>query len=286
MIVALAVLAFAKTEVGLCIMHDANHGTGSPHKWVNRLLRKTLLFAGLSDRNWREKHNHRHHAMTNVLDHDEDIDVAWWLLRFSEHKPHSKLHRWQYLYAWVLYGLQTIQWIFHGDFSMAWRYAEGKSTSYKIQRILNILLLKIIYLFFMIVLPVWMTPYGYTEVLIAFFVLHFVMGFVTAVVFQLAHVVEDVSMETEKDKSFVQHQFATTADFAQGSRLITALVGGLNFQVVHHLFPNICHVHYPALARHMRTVAEELGIEYHIYPTVIAALAAHKEQLRLLGIPD
>jgi linoleoyl-CoA desaturase len=285
MLIALAILAFAKTEVGLCIMHDANHGTGSPYKWINRLLRKTLLLTGLSDRNWREKHNHRHHAMTNVLDHDEDIDVAWWLLRFSEHKPYFRLHRWQYLYAWPLYGLQTVQWIFFGDFSMAWRYAARKSRTYKVQRILSVVILKILYIFFMIVLPVWMTPYGYSEVLIAFFALHFLMGFTTAVVFQLAHVVEDVSMEIAKDESFVRHQFATTAGFAQESKVLTTLIGGLNFQEVHHLFPNICHVHYPELARYMQVVAQELGIEYHIYPKLKTALAAHKEQLRLLGRP-
>ncbi len=281
-IIFVAVLTFAKIEIGLSVMHDANHGAASKKSFLNKLLGNTLLLVWLSPSNWREKHNVRHHGQTNVLDHDEDIDVAPFLLRFSEHKPLYLIHKLQHVYAWFLYPIQTVQWIFFWDFSMSWRYSEGKPTNKRLLHIWKMAAIKLFYVFFMIVLPRLLTPYSLWTIIGVFFIMHWVIWFTTAVVFQLAHVVEHAEMVKERKDSFVLHQFATTADFAPNNPILTRLFWWLNYQVVHHLFPKVCHIHYPKIAKEMRKVTKKLGIDYKVNSTFVDALKAHVIQLRIL----
>lgn len=130
--------------------------------------------------------------------------------------------------------------------------------------------------------PVWL-------VLAFYLLVNAVTGVTLATVFQLAHVLEETSFPQPRGEAvgntFARHQLQTTADFAPRNKLLTWYVGGLNFQVEHHLFPRIAHTHYPALAQIVRKRAEEAGIPHLSHPTLRSAIAAHYRHLRTLGQP-
>jgi len=118
--------------------------------------------------------------------------------------------------------------------------------------------------------------------------MHFIQGITLAVVFQLAHVVEGATFPAPDEKGDIMnnwtiHQLNTTANFAMKSPLAFWFFGGLNFQVEHHLFPHICHIHYPQLAPIVKQTANEFGISYHENTTMWDAIKSHTRMLKLLG---
>ena len=112
------------------------------------------------------------------------------------------------------------------------------------------------------------------------------MGFIFSVVFQLAHTVDNVEHPANGDThpEWVVHQIATTANFATHSRLATLLLGGLNYQREHHLFPRIAHVHYPALAKMVQEVCAEHGVPCRENVTLMDALRSHYHFVRQMGV--
>jgi linoleoyl-CoA desaturase len=116
-----------------------------------------------------------------------------------------------------------------------------------------------------------------------------VAGFTLSIVFQLAHTVE----ETEFPKPFLAtgrvedewalSQLKTTANFATRNRFITWCLGGLNFQIEHHLFPKVSHVHYPAIGRIIRQTCKDLGVPYIEHRLMRYAVASHVAHLRKMG---
>jgi linoleoyl-CoA desaturase len=121
-----------------------------------------------------------------------------------------------------------------------------------------------------------------------FFCMHFIAGFIMTLVFQLAHVVEETSYpvpteQHELENSWAVHQLLTTADFSPHNKFISWWVGGLNFQIEHHLFPNICHVHYPAIAPIVRQTAEEFGLPYYQFASIGEAIQSHFGRHKALG---
>ena len=115
------------------------------------------------------------------------------------------------------------------------------------------------------------------------------MGLTLAIVFQLAHVVKGTAFEhaddsTRKlDTAWAEYQVRTTVDFARNNKLISWLVGGLNFQIEHHLFPRISHIHYPAISKIVQATCIEYNLPYLCMPGFGAAVQSHFQQLRLLG---
>jgi linoleoyl-CoA desaturase len=110
-------------------------------------------------------------------------------------------------------------------------------------------------------------------------------GIMLAVVFQLAHVVEHAHFrwlaEGRMDTPWAVHQAETSVDFARDSRAACWLLGGLNFQIEHHLFSRICHVNYPAIAPLVEQTCREFGVAYHYNTTFIGALRSHYRWLRV-----
>jgi linoleoyl-CoA desaturase len=125
-----------------------------------------------------------------------------------------------------------------------------------------------------------------------FITMHFIAGVILTVVFQLAHTVEGTTHPVPDETGTIEnnwavHQMNTTVNFSRQSRLISWYVGGLNFQVEHHLFPTICHVHYPEISEIVKTTAEEFGIPYLENRTFMDAVNSHIETLRRFGrLPD
>jgi linoleoyl-CoA desaturase len=136
-------------------------------------------------------------------------------------------------------------------------------------------------------LPLYLHPVSY--VLAAFLGVHLLLGFTLAMVFQLAHIVDGNAFpapdpETLKiGNEWAIHEIETTADFARANPLVSWYLGGLNFQIEHHLFPRICHVHYPEISKIVEATCVEFGISYLAFPSIFSAVKAHFKHLKAMG---
>ena len=281
-------MGFATAAVGFNIQHDGSHGAYSRHAWVNRIMASTMDMVGASSFVWARKHNTLHHTYTNIDGRDDDIAVGA-LARLSPHQRRRVLHRFQHVYLWFLYALLPIKWQFVDDF---YNVASGRIAGSRMARpkgwdLVVFVAGKALFFFFALVLPMLLHPVW--AVLLLYALAFFVQGVVISVVFQLAHVVEAAKFPEpdpvtgQLQASFAEHQLQTTVDFARGNRFVSWFVGGLNFQVEHHLFPRICHVHYPKLAKIVERTCRKAGVEYHVNPSVRSAIASHYRWLRTMG---
>ncbi len=274
--------------IGFNIMHDGGHGSFSRHKWVNGVAAFSLNVLGGSSFMWNMKHNVIHHAYTNIDGVDDDIDIQPWL-RMSETQPRYKMHKYQHRYFWVLYAMLYILWIFVLDFQKYFSRKVGSMPIKKMSLTDHLVFwgFKILYIFLFIALPIY--TIGVIGWLVGFLVTTLFAGFIISIVFQLAHTVEhthfpmpDVATGKLEDEWAI-HQIKTTANFAPRNKAISWFVGGLNFQIEHHLFPKISHVHYPAISKIIKQACEEFGVEYIEYPKMRQAVASHVAFLKQLG---
>lgn len=282
-------LGLAMACIGFSIMHDGNHGSHSSSRRLNALVGGTLDMLGGSSWMWRHKHNVIHHTYTNVDDVDDDIALRPFF-RLTEGQARYWFHRWQYLYWLPLFLLFTTKWILVDDFVAL---ARGKIGDHPVVRprgwdLAQLLLGKVSFLLWGVIIPLqFVSP---TTYLIGYMLVFGPMGVTLGLTFQLAHVVEGAAFRTVPvggvlPDAFVEHQLATTVDFARSNRLVTWYVGGLNFQVEHHLFPKVGHQHYPAIAGIVREVCARHGIVPLEHATVWQAICAHIRFMRRLGRP-
>jgi linoleoyl-CoA desaturase len=277
--------------IGLSVMHDANHGAYSKVGWVNSVIGYSVNLLGVASFTWKIQHNVLHHSYTNVHDEDEDISPRG-VLRLSPHSEWKKMHKYQFIYAWFLYGLMTIVWLFVKDFSRLHKYQKtglikaqkGNST----QEWIILVATKLFYVTYAFILPIVLTALTWWQVLVGILLMHYLAGFILAIIFQPAHVIEGTEYplpdETRAlENSWAVHQLLTTTNFGNNSRWFTWYVGGLNFQIEHHLFPNVCHVHYNKIAAIVRSTANEFGLPYKSSRTFLSALAGHARLLKQLG---
>lgn len=282
---------FTTALIGFNIMHDGAHGSFSNNKTINNIAAHTFNLIGSNAFYWKQKHNLNHHPYTNVAAADEDIE-AFGLLRMSPDKPRYWFHRWQHIYVWALYPLTSLFWFFVLDFLAYFNQKIAKqefSQKYQIKDSAIFWFSKAFYITLYLIIPSLFL--GWDTVLTGFLCLHAVMGFLFAVVFQLAHVVDKTEFPQPDEHGnlpyeWAAHQLATTADFATTSKFTTWCVGGLNFQVEHHLFPRISHTHYPKLHAIVREVCSEHGVQHREYPTVREAVLGHIRHLKNMGCAE
>lgn len=288
------IMGLGTAGIGLSVMHDANHGAYSKSQKVNRLVGYIVNLVGGNASTWRMQHNVLHHSFTNIDGHDEDIAPPGFL-RFSPHQKRKKIHRLQHLYAWFFYSLMTISWMSSKDFVQLFRYKKmGITNSEKLtfkQLLLELSILKVLYYAYALAIPLIFAPTAWWVTLIGFVLMHLVAGLLLACVFQPAHVMPTTEFPLpdengKMDNNWAIHQLQTTTNYAPKSRWFGWFVGGLNFQIEHHLFPNICHVHYPNLSAIVQTTAKEFGLPYHSERTFASALKSHARMLRSLGTKD
>lgn len=278
--------------IGMSVMHDAVHGSYSTKKWVNTLVGGSMYLLGSNILNWKIQHNVLHHTYTNIAGYDQDIESKG-PIRLCQHAPLRKGHRFQYVYAFLLYGLMTISKLTK-DFTQLLEYnkaglVRGKKTiTFEFAKMV---ILKIVYLATIIGLPIIFSSFTWWQVLIGFFIMHWVSGLILSTVFQMAHVVEGTEQPLPNDEGVIAtewavHELKTTSDFARRNHFLNWYVGGLNFQIEHHLFPTICHVHYKKIAPIVQQTAEEFGFNYNLKPGFFSALTSHIKRLKELGIRE
>jgi linoleoyl-CoA desaturase len=275
---------------GFNVCHDAIHGSLSANPVLNKIFSLVFNVIGANAYVWSITHNVVHHTYTNIPGHDEDIEVAPGLVRLSPEDALKPIHRYQHFYAFLLYGLASLSWVFRKDFK---KFFQGKIGYYDNSvhpkgEVFNLFFFKAVYYFLFIVLPLWLVNITWWQFLIGFVVMHLSEGLVLGLVFQLAHVVEgtDFPLPNEDgniEEAWAIHQMRTTANFAVANPVVNFFCGGLNMQVEHHLFPKICHIHYPALAPIVRQTAQEFGLPYLENETFTGALQSHYRTLKKFG---
>lgn len=284
------IMGIGMAGIGMSVMHDAVHGSFSNKPWLNKLFGTTMYSIGGSTFNWKIQHNLMHHTYTNIEGFDEDVEPKA-SLRLSKHTPLKKIHRFQYIYAFFLYCFMTISRTFK-DITQLIKYNKAGITKQRgsspKKEMLKLILTKVAYLGIILGLPLIFAGPGWWLVLLGFMLMHFVAGLFMSTVFQMAHLVEEAEQPLPDSPGVINnewtiHELETTANFSRKSRWFGWIIGGLNYQVEHHLFPNICHVHYRAISPIVERTAREFGVRYNENPTFFSAIGSHIRMLRALG---
>ena len=282
-------MGLGMSGIGLSVMHDANHGSYSKNKKVNHYLGSLIHFISGSRENWKIQHNVLHHSFTNIEGLDEDIETA--VMRLAPNQDRKSIHKYQAYYAPFAYGIMTMYWAISKDFEGIKKYKEKgllerQGLDYKkLKR--QLIINKTWYFALTLVLPLLVVNLPWYTIVGGFVAMHFISGLILALIFQTAHSIEEtehfIADQGSMENSRMIHQLKTTANFANDNPIFTWLVGGLNHQIEHHLFPNICHIHYPKIAKIVESTAKEFGIPYHNHHTWGQALYSHFSLLNQLG---
>lgn len=288
MILIWIIMGVGMSGIGLSIMHDANHGSYSGSKKLNKFMGYTMNIVGCNATTWKLQHNVLHHSYTNVHGADEDIDTSG-LMRFSPYQKLKKYHRYQHFYAWFLYSLMTINRVTLKDFLQLRRFKQAGLVKKPFsQELLKVVAWKVFYYLYILVLPIALLPVSPWLLVVSFIIMHMVNGFILSVVFQSAHIVPSAEFHQPDVagkfmNNWAVHQMLTTANFSPKGKFLSWFIGGLNYQVEHHLFANICHVHYRKLSAIVKSTAEEFGIPYNSNRTFMSAITEHARLLKHLG---
>ncbi|MEC7839497.1 MAG: acyl-CoA desaturase [Chlamydiota bacterium] len=278
-------MGIVKGLIGFNLIHDALHGSFCSKRKINNLIGYWFDLNGTSSYIWKISHNQNHHIYTNIPGHDDDIDKAI-LLRLNPSDKIYWFHKFQHIYAPILYSLIGFNWVFYSDYACFFR--ESKKSKIKFKDVTLFLTLKLANLLMFLVLPLiflsvpwWYIALGYTSMQIC-------GGFTIAIIFQLAHIVDNVKYFEPDDSGKINnnwavHEMLTTSNFAINNRFLTAMIGGLNFQIEHHLFTHISHIHYPEVSKIVKATAQEFGIPYNEQPTFLSAISSHFRTLKKLA---
>lgn len=282
-------LGFILALIGFNVMHDACHGSYSSNALVNEILGYSLNLIGGNSFIWKQKHNVIHHTYTNVDGVDDDIARSPFM-RMCRTQRWLPMHKIQHLYLPLLYSLSTLFWMLWQDFR---KYFTRKVYTTPLTKMATkdhviFWISKLFYIQMYIVLPIFLQ--GWFVWLIGFLVMNAIMGLTTATIFQMAHVVEETEFKHVglNDSLLIEnewaiHQIKTTSNFSPGNPVLTYLVGGLNYQVEHHLFPRISHVHYPSISKIVKQKCREFNITYLSTPRFFEALSSHVRLIRKMG---
>jgi linoleoyl-CoA desaturase len=286
------VMGIGMAGIGFSVSHDALHGAYSSNDKVNTALGLTFDLLGANGYIWKITHNVVHHTYTNIHQHDEDLEVAEFI-RLSPHSEYKPIHRLQHFLAFPAYSFATVFWAFIKDYKYFFKEHLGpyENKSHPLKEWVILIVTKILYYTYTIALPLMLLDITFIQWLIGFMSLHMVAGIILGVIFQLAHVVEQTDHPQPDENAHIDnhwliHEMETTANFARDNKLLCWYVGGLNFQIEHHLFPKVCSIHYPAISRIVEATAKEYGVPYHMNDTFLGAVASHYRVLKKHGQPD
>jgi linoleoyl-CoA desaturase len=287
-VVLCLVWAMAIAAVGFNVMHDASHSGYSDHPRINKLMSLSGELLGMSGFRWRTKHNIWHHTYTNIAGFDDDVE-AYGLIRLTPRAPWKPLHKLQAWYFPLVYGLIGFDFIMRDFMMVLFGRSDANHVYPKMDPASKVTFWagKLFYVLIMFVFPLLVFPWW--QVLIGFMIVMLTVGLIMGVIFQLAHINPDAAFPVPQgdpphiDNEWAIHQVEATVDFAPHNWLLNFYIGGLNYQIEHHLMPHICHLNYPRLAPLVRATCEEFGIRYTCYPTWRSAFASHWRELRRLG---
>lgn len=283
-------LGFLVATGTMNIAHDALHGAYFSNSAGNRALGFTMDLFGASSFYWKKEHTVDHHTFTNIAEHDADLDVPI-LLRLCPKAPYRFFHRIQHWYAPILYSLNLIHWVYISDIKRIYNIFTNKYTGVlkpSKKETFFLCFFKVLHVFLFLALPMIVLSLPWWQILLGYIGFLSMTGITMTIIFQLAHIVENVAFplpnqEGKIDNSFIKHQLETTSNFATKNKLVGFLFGGLNFQIEHHLFPHICHAHLKDISHVVKKTALEFGVPYHENVSFFGAVRSHFRTLKKLG---
>lgn len=270
------------------ISHDAAHGVAVKSKFWNKML--FSLSFNLQGNNayvWGKNHNESHHLYTNVEGSDIDV-LNNPLFRMTKNQPLKWFHRYQFIYAPFLYLFYSINWFFFRETLMILNYS-SRTIKIEIPRdeVIKLVIYKLLYIGYMIVLPIYLLPFGWPTVFLAFLLNHFMVSIIFVAVLGVSHLSDFVQHpESDKDNrinmSWPKLQMCTSVDYNADSSFFNWTLGGFNAHALHHILPNVCHVHYLEILPIFRELADKHGLNYMEMPYG-KSLAAHFRFLKAMG---
>jgi len=281
------ILGVNLAAIGFNIMHDAGHNTFSENKKLNNILSYSLNLLGGNIFLWKLKHNIAHHTYTNIDGEDHDIEIKF--MRIHHDQPLKKHHKYQHFYFILLYSISYLAWIFFQDYEKYFRQRLSiHSEKFNFPRNERIIFWLSKFIHFNIFITIPIIYVGLVPTIIGLLITSVVCGLCLATVFQLAHVVDETEFKTlenyKVEDEWMIHQLQSTANFATKSRVLTWLLGGLNYQVEHHLFPKISHIHYPKINDLVKETCIEYDIKYNEYETFYAAFRSHLKVIKSMSV--
>jgi linoleoyl-CoA desaturase len=286
------VMGVAAAGIGFSISHDALHGAYSSNKHVNRVLGFTFDMLGANGYIWKITHNIIHHTYTNIPGHDEDLEVAGFI-RLSPHSEYKAIHRVQHILAFFAYSLAMVFWVFVKDYKNFLKKNIGPYDTKKhpVSEWVILFTAKALFYTYILVLPMLLLDITWVQLLIGFLTLQLTTGLIVGIIFQLAHVVEETDHPQPNEENMIEehwmiHEMMTTNNFARDNKVLCWYVGGLNFQIEHHLFPKVCSIHYPAISPIVEQTAREFNIPYNHHDTFLQAVESHYRTLKKFGDPE
>jgi len=245
-----------------------------------------LIFA------WLHQHVIGHHLYTNVRGADPDLgegDVDF--RRVSPAQEWRPIYKYQQFYAPMMYGFLPFKArIMDADTFISRTNGRIRVLNPSLFYVISYLMGKVCWTIVRLVLPLFSLSLG--RLMITFFIAEFLMGYYLAFVFQVSHVATDLDFlatplppapAAKIDEDWAVSQLRTTQDYSHGSKIATFMTGGLNYQVVHHLFPTISQNFLPEVAAIVLQTCKEYGVEYHVLPHFLSAFSSHIDHLRIMG---
>ncbi len=283
----LFLFANATLLMAFSIGHDASHNALFNNQKRNRLFAMTFNLIGVNAYIWNIKHNRSHHTYTNIPGYDMDIEQIK-IARLVDHVPLKKHYRFQHLYVPLLYPFASLYMVLIKDFQMFATARFGITPMQHERREYLILFVsKLFYFFYMLVVPIALLPIPATIVVLGFIGMHLYMGTIIATVLFPAHALESSPFPQpdasgQVDYNWMELQIKTTISFSTNNAFVTWYTGGLNLHVTHHLFPGVCHIHYPALSAIVKSTCEKHHFVYREM-SLWDALRSHLQLLKHMG---
>ncbi len=275
--------------LGINIGHDAAHNCVTGNRRADNILFQLIFgLQGLSGYVWKIRHNFSHHIFPNIYDNDTDLEISKWVL-LSPHAKQMAIHKYQHLYAPLMYMWFSLSWIFYVDLAMLFKkqHANLKLSKVPVLEVIKLIVIKLTYLFTFLLLPAIMTGLPFLHIFMAYLIMNFTVSVFLAFTFYISHhVLETKYAEAKYDNtvvntSWIRHQIVSTSDFSTDSRLGNYIFGGFNLHVAHHIFPEVSHIHYPALTKIIKKTLEENELPWYksfsFYNGVISHLSLLKK---------
>ncbi len=276
--------------LGVNIGHDAAHNSLFKNKSYNRWFMYIFDFLGLSSFNWKNRHVSGHHQFSNIMQYDPDIQQSAVVKIFPQEKTRS-YHRFQWIYMPLIYAIFIPRWVFYRDFKDIFfeRIGGFLNRPYPKYEVVKMVAFKMLYVFYMVILPYLVTGLSVAIFIGAFFLLMVCSSLTIIVILLTTHMLEDSHFPDPDENglmpySWSKHQVLTTSDYATESLIVTHLFGGFNHHVIHHLFQHICHIHYPEMTQILKKVAKKYELNYQSKKYIIPAMFSHFKLLYNNGL--
>ncbi|WP_299677335.1 fatty acid desaturase [uncultured Dokdonia sp.] len=288
-LISYAVLGILAILLGLNVGHDAAHGSISKNQAVNRRYAIVFDLLGGNSYIWRIRHIYAHHPYPNVIGFDSDIKQSK-LVRIFPKDVFLKFHKFQHIYTPILLIFSyTLNWFLIRDFKDFYEEQFGKKIIKKHPRgtFRKIILCKCLYISFIFFIPLSVIGISST-VFLGFLLMNIFSGIIISVALVSTHVGDHHEFPTPNkegdfEHTWSTHQIITTSDFCTNSTLANFFFGGFNHHVIHHLFPEINHVHYVNITPVLRKTALAFHVNYRAEENLFRVFKSHINLLKREG---